>query len=85
MSDTPSFMKGYRKPPEQAKLLGKTERTLAAWRKKREGPPWTLNGKDILYHDDWTAAWLRAGKKEPVRERRRSRRRADDYATGSAA
>ena len=73
MSDAPNFMKGYRTEKEQADLLGKTTRTLKTWRKQRIGPAWTRVGRECLYNDEWTAAWLRAGKQEPVRERRRAR------------
>jgi hypothetical protein len=87
MSDiTADFMIGYRTEEQQAALLGKTVRTLRTWRKARIGPAWTRTGKDVLYNDDWTAAWLLAQKQEPVRKsRHRNRRRSDEQATGSAA
>jgi phage terminase Nu1 subunit (DNA packaging protein) len=81
MSDATNFMTGYRTEEEQAKLLGKTVRTLRNWRKQRTGPAYTRNGKEYLYHDDWTAEWLRAGKRQPLRERRRARQRTDDHPT----
>jgi hypothetical protein len=77
MSDTlKNILAGYRAEPQQAELLNVTVRTLRGWRKKREGPAWTRKGKQYLYHDDWTAEWLRAGKQQLVRERRRSKQRA---------
>jgi hypothetical protein len=68
-----NILAGYRTEEEQAKLLRRTVRTLRTWRKQRTGPPWTRAGKQYLYCDDWTAEWLRAGKQQPVRERRRAR------------
>jgi hypothetical protein len=81
MSDiiTADFMAGYRTEEQQALLLGKTVRTLRTWRKQRTGPAWTRRGKDVLYHDDWTAEWLRQGKQSPVRQSRRARQRAGEH------
>jgi hypothetical protein len=86
MTDTTNnILAGYRTEEEQASLLDLTVRTLRGWRKKRTGPPWTRKGKQYLYNDEWTAEWLRSGKQQPVRERRRARQRAYDHAAGSAA
>lgn len=81
MSDVPSSLADYLSEDQQACELRKTVRTLRRWRKKREGPPFTKNGKDVLYRRDWTAQWLAGGKQVQARERRRSRRRTDDHAS----
>jgi hypothetical protein len=44
-----------------ARQLGQHERTLARWRTERRGPPFILNGRQILYHRDDVGVWLRKG------------------------
>jgi hypothetical protein len=62
---------GYRTEAKQAERLGKTPRTLAAWRKRGIGPRWVRNGKTILYPEDGDIVWLKANEQQPVRERHR--------------
>jgi hypothetical protein len=39
----------------------------------RTGPPWTLNGKTILYHIPSAREWLKSQQVVPVRARRGAR------------
>jgi hypothetical protein len=59
--------RGFRDEDGAAERLGKSVRTLALWRQKRTGPKWTLNGEQVIYHDDWLLDYLNANMKEPVR------------------
>jgi hypothetical protein len=62
---------GYITEEEQARRLGKAIRTLRHWRKMRVGPPWTSDGKNILYAEDAATRWFKSREREPVRERRK--------------
>jgi hypothetical protein len=74
------LLAGYLTENEQAALLKKTVRTLRGWRKRREGPPWTKNGKQFLYNIEWTREWLAANRQDPVRPHRR-RQHTDNQVT----
>ena len=52
-------------PEELAKLLGRSEGTLARWRSARTGPKATKLGNRVVYHKDDVDAWIaerRAGR-----------------------
>jgi len=59
---------GYLSEQEQAERLNRTVRTLRAWRRRREGPPWVKMGGSVLYPDNLD--WLKAQIHQPVRSRR---------------
>jgi hypothetical protein len=61
-----SLLEDYLTEPELAKELKKSERTVQRWRKKRVGPPYTLNGETVLYHIESAKTWLKAGEINPV-------------------
>ena len=51
---------GYGKPAEVADYIDVAEQTLAQWRWRRVGPPWTKVGSLVRYEwadvDEWLAA-----------------------------
>jgi hypothetical protein len=65
------LLEDYLTEVEMAAELGKAVRTLQLWRAQRKGPPWTQNGREVLYHRDSGRAWLRSQEHQPVRERAR--------------
>ncbi len=64
---------GYRFRPEQAAALGKDERTIERWDRKRTGPPVTYLGKTPIYRIAATDAWLLAQERQQVRAGKRRR------------
>lgn len=51
-------------PPEVAARLRVTEQTLANWRWRRTGPPWTKVGGRVRYDWDGVTAWERSQASE---------------------
>jgi predicted DNA-binding transcriptional regulator AlpA len=45
-------------PPDVARLLDVSERTLEGWRARGGGPPYTLVGRLVRYSPAEVAAWL---------------------------
>jgi hypothetical protein len=60
---------------ELARELRKSTRTVKRWRALRSGPPWTQNGKEVLYRIESAREWLRSQQVQPVRERKKAARR----------
>jgi len=58
---------GYSSEAETAEELNVAVRTLRKWRQRRIGPPWTPVGRQILYHNESRAAWLRSQEVQPER------------------
>jgi len=74
MTDTtPGLLADYLSEHELAKQIGVTPRTLQRWRRRREGPPFTILGRDPLYRVDGFRAWLLAREIQPVRNGSRKR------------
>jgi hypothetical protein len=68
---------GYMPECEAASGLGISELTLVEYRKKGIGPTHTELARDIIYHRDVIADWLRAGGTRAVeRHPQATRRRA---------
>jgi hypothetical protein len=59
---------------EAAASIKKTIRTLRAWRKKREGPPYAYFGRTIRYHRPAFLDFFKASEIQPVRTRRSGRK-----------
>jgi hypothetical protein len=53
-----SLLSDYFTEPQLATELGKAIITLRVWRMQRKGPPFTKNGRQILYHRKSTRDWL---------------------------
>jgi hypothetical protein len=63
---------GWLTEKEMAKERRKSERALRAERQRRDGPPWTKDGQQILYSVEGYRAWLvanqrPAGRPEPLK------------------
>ena len=65
-----SLLADYFTEAELAVELNRTPRTLAIWRQRREGPPWTTIGHQPLYPREGARAWLKSREVQPVRSRR---------------
>jgi hypothetical protein len=52
---------GYLREDELAEQLGHAARTLARWRALRIGPPYSMNGREIIYDVERARQWLTAG------------------------
>lgn len=57
---------GYRDRPDQAKFMGKDEKTIERWDRERTGPPVTYLGQTPIYRIAATDAWLLAQEREQV-------------------
>jgi len=55
---------------EAATAVHKTVRTLRAWRKRREGPPYAYFGRTIRYHRPAFIEFFKASQIVPARQRR---------------
>jgi hypothetical protein len=55
---------------EAAAEVRKTVRTLRAWRKRREGPPYAYFGRTIRYHRPAFINFFKARQIQPARTRR---------------
>jgi hypothetical protein len=61
------LLAGYLTEAQTAKELDKTPRTLSAWRKSRQGPPFVKIGPTVLYPQDGIRAWLKSLTVDPAR------------------
>jgi hypothetical protein len=52
---------------EAAAELKKKPSTLERWRRERKGPPWTYNGKTVIYPREGLREYLRSGEVRPPR------------------
>jgi hypothetical protein len=59
---------------ELAVTLRRGKRTLRIWRQKREGPPFTTIGREVMYRKQAVTDWLRSREVSPVREQRKAGR-----------
>jgi Helix-turn-helix domain len=77
---TSGLLADYASPEQTAAELGVSTRTLARWRAKRTGPPYTLIGRKLQYRRSSMTAWLQRRERDPEHEREvevsRRRRRA---------
>ena len=55
-----SVLSDYMPPHELAAELNKSPRTLARWRRLREGPAVTFVGRNPMYRRDAVRQWLAA-------------------------
>lgn len=72
MEPDPMNMEGHREatpiladhltPEELANQLGKSARTLARWRRLKEGPPVTYVGRNPHYRREAVRQWLAASE-----------------------
>ncbi|MGO9419915.1 helix-turn-helix transcriptional regulator [Roseiarcus sp.] len=60
---------GYFDEDQMAKTRGRSKRTLRAERQRGDGPPYTRDGRDVLYPIGGYRAWLEANTRRPVRHR----------------
>lgn len=67
--DATNVLEGYLSEAELAKQRGKGLRTLRLERQRGDGPPYTRDGRDVLYPVDGFRNWLKAGERKPVRGR----------------
>jgi hypothetical protein len=51
---------------ELAAVLNVKPLTLAKWRRQGEGPRYVQPGKDVFYHREHVAEWLKRISKDPV-------------------
>src|ERR1051325_9436638 len=58
----------YLTPDQQADELDISTRTLARWRGKRMGPPYTTVGRKLRYRRRWTDTWLEKRARDPEAE-----------------
>ena len=70
------MLDGFVSEQEAARQRGKSERCLRDERLRGLGPPWTRDGRKILYDIAKFRAWLRANEINPVRSSEPERRRA---------
>lgn len=59
--EMPPLLSEYLTDRELAVQLGRSHRTIARWRRLREGPPVTRVGRRVLYRRSAVAEWLEAG------------------------
>ena len=59
---------GWLPDAEMAKERGKSTRAQRDERQKGIGPPWTRDGRDVLYNVEGYREWLTANARNPVRE-----------------
>jgi hypothetical protein len=67
--NTANVLEGYLSEAEMAHQRGKGLRTLRLERQRGDGPPYTRDGRDVLYPIDGFRAWLKAGERQAVRGR----------------
>jgi hypothetical protein len=63
----PPLLDGYLTDDEAARQRGKSTRALRDERQRGIGPPYTRDGRRILYPVDGFRDWLRANERLPVR------------------
>jgi hypothetical protein len=66
------ILQDYLTEAELAVELEKTRATLANWRRRHKGPPYTFNGVTPIYPRAGVVAWLEAGLMQPARAKRRA-------------
>ena len=65
----PPIQPGYHYRPKALELRAiAAEQTLAVWRCKGKGPPYTLCGSNVTYEGSDILAWLRAKRVDPAME-----------------
>jgi len=57
-------------PEQLAQLLGKKLRTINWWREDKQGPPYTLVGKTVLYKKSSVMRWLTEREVTPRKSRK---------------
>jgi hypothetical protein len=57
---------GYKTERETAEALGVVLRTLRKWRQRGQGPAFLKFARQIHYHDEAVAAWLKSCEVQPV-------------------
>ncbi len=67
-----SLLDGYITEQEAARQRGKSERCLRDERQRGVGPPYTRDGRKVLYDIAKFRAWLRANECIPVRSEQRT-------------
>lgn len=67
-----ALLENYLTDEALADELKNTPRTLALWRQRGIGPPWTKCGAKVLYERVAVLAWLKSQQTQPVRNRRHS-------------
>ena len=60
-----TLLAGYLTEAEMAAQLGKSTRTLKRWRAAGKGPPYTLNGRSVIYNIASGKAYLKDGEITP--------------------
>jgi hypothetical protein len=74
-----TILSNFHSEKKLAKELGHHPQTLRRWRHQGIGPKFAMNGREIIYHNDDVALWLRAGgvaaanKQQQPRQRKRRR------------
>ena len=58
----------YYRPKAQELRAIAAEQTLAVWRCKGKGPPYTLCGSNVTYEGSDLLAWLKAKRVDPAME-----------------
>lgn len=58
--ESPPVLSEYLTDRELAAQLDKSHRTIARWRRLREGPPVTRVGRRVLYRRTAVAEWLKS-------------------------
>lgn len=66
---------GYLSESELAAELRRHKKTVKRWRDLGIGPPYAMNGREVIYSEDEARAWLRAGGVAGAQRRRKTRRR----------
>ena len=65
----PPIKPGHRYRPKAEELRAiAAEQTLAVWRHKGKGPPYTLCGSNVTYEGSDLLAWLTAQRVDPAME-----------------
>jgi hypothetical protein len=64
---------GWLTDPEMARERKKSPRAQRDERQKGIGPPWTRDGRDVLYSIEGYRQWLLSNERDPVRESQASK------------
>ena len=73
MNETGRLLDGYLTEPELAAEFKKTRRAVQRWREEGIGPPYTRNGKTVIYNIESARTWLKSREIGAVRTRRVTR------------
>jgi hypothetical protein len=60
IAETPSLLDDYLTAAELVEQIGVTLDTLKRWNRLAIGPPFTMVGRQRLYHRDSARAWLKS-------------------------